>query len=510
MNKIKKNVHPNIITFLKKFHQNNNAQGTIEYLVIIAIVIVIGLIVVGISTNLFDTQQITQTNEQLKGQIGVGGITIIDAFSITNDTGLLNFKNNTGETITLTKITTDTGINEYNNPKIAQGNTELIELTNTCTCEPNQQTRTCEFQITYITKYGLEKTITQTTITQCNSTIQPEKQPIQPKHQDCFNLEQTPQPNPIPICTLNDLNKIRGEYLDKNFILINNIDASDTKTWNDGNGWEPIGTCGSGNECHAYPTPNYEFSFRGDFNGNNKIISNIHIYRPAQRYIGFFGHSSGNISNVGIVDHNIIGNQTVGGLIGESTGNVLNSFTSGNTQGTIASWAYLSYVGGLIGSSSGNITNTYTTGNVTGYNTTGGLIGYFSGDLSNSYSISNVTATEDFVGGLVGNLTYGNKISNSFATGEIIGINPIGGLIGNNSNGTITNSYWDSELTKQEYCYTTQSGTQTDTGCKKTINQETDYFGSGGIPFDPLKLNWSPDIWEPRIDNYPILKWQIE
>jgi hypothetical protein len=120
----------------------------------------------------------------------------------------------------------------------------------------------------------------------------------------------------------------------------------------------------------------------------------------------------------------------VGGLIGQSAGNVANSYAafSGNVSG-------YGTVGGLIGSTNGNVTNSYShvTGNVsstTGY--VGGLAGYTGGEISNSYSnvSGDVIGTGDYVGGLVGYAE--GSINNSYSTveGDLIGSNYVGGLVG--------------------------------------------------------------------------------
>jgi hypothetical protein len=120
----------------------------------------------------------------------------------------------------------------------------------------------------------------------------------------------------------------------------------------------------------------------------------------------------------------------VGGLIGQSAGNVANSYAafSGNVSG-------YGTVGGLIGSTNGNVTNSYSyvTGNVsstTGY--VGGLAGYARGEISNSYSnvSGDVIGTGDYVGGLVGYAE--GSVNNSYSTveGDLIGSNYVGGLVG--------------------------------------------------------------------------------
>ncbi|MDD4251100.1 MAG: hypothetical protein PHX27_02820, partial [Candidatus ainarchaeum sp.] len=390
--------------FSKKFHQNNSAQGTVEYLIVIAIVIVIGLVVAGLATNLFDSQQITQTNNQLKGQLGTGGISIVEGITnTTNETGLLNFRNNTGETITLTKITVDSKVNEYDG-SIPSGNNELIKLDNTCECAPNQKMRTCEFQITYKTKYGLEKTITQKTTIQCEKNPEPAKEPIVPIKLNCFDINA----NPIEICSLQDLNQIRDK-LDGNYILMKDIDATPTKEW-DG-GFEPIaGKWGNWSSNDWY----YSY-FEGNFNGNNKNISNLFIYLPSRNYVGLFGYSAGTIQNTLIIDQNITGYDDVGGLAGHVRGSVQNCYSSGYVNGN-------DYVGGLIGSSlfsTGIISESKSSSNVFGRYNIGGLVGSLNQAIvKKSYSLGDVNGVSS-VGGLIGKIEAQSIVSESYSSGLV-------------------------------------------------------------------------------------------
>ena len=145
----------------------------------------------------------------------------------------------------------------------------------------------------------------------------------------------------------------------------------------------------------------------------------------------------------------------VGGLVGlidSNTSEVINSFATGDVKGT-------SSTGGLIGSASSiTISNSYATGNVTGNSDTGGLIGFnryntinnsyatgavngtekvggFAGyndsaRVDNCYSTGNVTGSASSVGGFIGSAQWGNTISNSYATGSVLGVDNVGGFIG--------------------------------------------------------------------------------
>ncbi|MCX7242012.1 MAG: MBG domain-containing protein [Burkholderiales bacterium] len=78
-------------------------------------------------------------------------------------------------------------------------------------------------------------------------------------------------------------------------------------------------------------------------------------------------------------------------------------------------------------------------GGVTGQELVGGLLGFnYYGTISNSYATGTVVGTTR-VGGLVGSNSAG-VISNSYATGSVRGASYVGGLAGASS-GSITNSY---------------------------------------------------------------------
>ena len=77
--------------------------------------------------------------------------------------------------------------------------------------------------------------------------------------------------------------------------------------------------------------------------------------------------------------------------------------------------------------------------NIAGRYYVGGLVGQnYQGTITNSYATGSVTGS--YVGGLVGYNFYGT-ITNSYATGSVTGSYGVGGLVGMNNMGPITNSY---------------------------------------------------------------------
>lgn len=231
--------------------------------------------------------------------------------------------------------------------------------------------------------------------------------------------------NPYQIANCQDLQNV-SKNLSSNYELIKDVDCTDTKNWNAGAGFLPIGNLNS--------------EFKGTFNGNNHVIFGLYINRPNDDYVGLFGRGlKTKLANAGLVDVDITGHTYVGGLIGYNYGDIFNSHSVGKVVGT-GSWGS----GGLAGwSDSGNIMNCYAKGTVKGSiaETAGlvGEVGWNGGTISNSYFEGNVTGNA-YVGGLVG--IAGGVISKSYAAGTVIGNAIVGGLVGGNNNpGIISNSY---------------------------------------------------------------------
>ena len=210
-------------------------------------------------------------------------------------------------------------------------------------------------------------------------------------------------------------------------------------SWASGMGWESIG------EFSA------ESRFTTTFDGSHHTISNLYINRPSASEVGLFGYvgRGGQVRNIGLLDVDV--------------------------QGSGAQ-----YVGALAGSSEGAINSSYATGTVMGGYYVGGLVGENGGSVRASYAMVALTATER-VGGLVGSNTSTAAISASYATGDVPDTGSyIGGLVGHNNAGTVSDSYWD----------TTTSGTTTsDGGTGKTTSELQSPNGYAGI-----YANWNLDL----------------
>jgi murein DD-endopeptidase MepM/ murein hydrolase activator NlpD len=181
-------------------------------------------------------------------------------------------------------------------------------------------------------------------------------------------------------------------------------------------------------------------AFTGTFDGNGHKITNFTINGGSNQYLGLFGqiNSSVSVKNLSLENFAVVGiNYYVGGLVGYNNGSISNCYSAGQVSGVV-------YVGGLVGENGGSISNCYSTCVVSGPSGSeyvGGLAGCNLGSISNCYSAGQVSGSQD-VGGLVGG-NWEGSISNCSSTCVVSGLsgsNSIGGLVGINL-GSINNCY---------------------------------------------------------------------
>ena len=189
------------------------------------------------------------------------------------------------------------------------------------------------------------------------------------------------------------------------FKLGNDINLIDYQS---GEGWFPIGV--------YYP-------FKGNFDGNNKIISDLKINSSNLWYAGLFGYvSAGSITNVGLLNSDInvsSYNHYVGSLIGYNEGSVSGCYSKGIINNTSN---YSSFSGGLVGYSNGSVSNCYSTGAVISNYIVGGLVGANEGIVSNCYSTKTVTSNginNSYAGGVVGANWEGGIVLNCYSIGVV-------------------------------------------------------------------------------------------
>ena len=202
------------------------------------------------------------------------------------------------------------------------------------------------------------------------------------------------------------------------------------------------------------PVGNPTTYFTGIFDGQNHTIFKFDLYYPSDNdnCIGLFGNSDGKILNLAVEDVNVTGKGGKnGGLVGFNKGTIINCHSTGFVRGSVA-FHYL-YVGGLVGYNSGNIISNFSTCTVSGSssNCIGGLVGDNAhGNISNCYSSGKVTGNGGLVGGNSGNISSCYSISdvNGSSTGTfaggLVGVNVVGGNITNcYSTGSVISNYAD-------------------------------------------------------------------
>jgi hypothetical protein len=188
--------------------------------------------------------------------------------------------------------------------------------------------------------------------------------------------------------------------------------------------------------------------FSGTFDGSGYVISGVYMNYSvnSEQSFGLFGYvsSSGTIKNLWVTASYIKGKTQVGGLVGYSSGIIINSYFSGTVIG-------IEKVGGLVGSNiSGSIKFSYSIGTVTGEHYVGGLAGHSSGIIISSYFSGTVTGLVS-IGGLVGSNNIGSMIDSSYSLGTVKGKENVGGIVGFNISGKINFSYSEMMVTGTEY-----------------------------------------------------------
>lgn len=290
-------------------------------------------------------------------------------------------------------------------------------------------------------------------------------------------------------------------------IQTQDIDASPTTSWFDGQGWLP-------------------FPQEGSYNGQGYVIDHLYINRPTKDYIGLFATAS-KVINLTLTNVNITGKDYVGSLAGMNNNFVYidNCHGSGNvsgqsTVGGLIGWSQQSRVmncsfngtvngnvetGGLVGANGmGSISFCYSSASVNGAEYIGGLTGRNWGGLYNSYSTGNVSGSA-YIGGLsgaaVGSGYSPATIDRCYSAGHVSGDSLTGGLNGAFSLEftTIINSFWDVETSGQPA--SAGGGTGKTSAEMKTRTT----FSDSGWAF--------PDLW--GMDNalnagYPYLLWQVD
>ncbi len=196
-----------------------------------------------------------------------------------------------------------------------------------------------------------------------------------------------------PISTCAEL-QLMSQDLGDAYVLIADIDCTQTATWNGGEGFEPIGT-------NAAP-------FTGNLDGQDHTVTNLTINRPSTDYVGVFGYISEPawVTRLNLANAAILGQGYVGGIAAWSEGT---SFSHCRFSGNVT--APIRSVGSMLGGGERTV-------------------------LTNCSASAEITSTGPRVGGLVGEGTD-TKLTQCTFSGNVFGDDFVGGLIGLDSDGTI-------------------------------------------------------------------------
>lgn len=205
--------------------------------------------------------------------------------------------------------------------------------------------------------------------------------------------------------------------LSGNYVVVNDIDCSDTVNWNNGSGFVAVGENKPATE------------FKGIFDGGGYTISNLYV--SGDSFDGLFGVvRDAIVSNIKLV--NITVNSS-----GNSAGGITGYLRDGgiiencSVEGEIYSSSY--GIGGLVGLllNDGNITNSYFIGNVSGDYNVGGLVGYANSitinvSIMDSYAVANVSGNVSSSGGIMGANLTDVYCNNSYWNTDFIGVSACG------------------------------------------------------------------------------------
>ena len=274
---------------------------------------------------------------------------------------------------------------------------------------------------------------------------------------------------------------IKGNHVQGDYMLANDIEADMTQSWNSGSGFDPIGNFTS--------IPADAGGFNVSLDGAGFSIKNLYINMNTadgtqsnawlfdvlntiafvynltmqggsitQFDTSHFGSSGGSVGSIAGENFGSLKNvynngmeissqndsANIGGIVGYNNGTIIDAHNSGIVNDKNNDSAR---IGGIAGynADDGVISYSDNNGVVTGkgdYSSTGGIVGYNQGSIKNSFNNGNVTGYGDYLGGIVGENI--KDIFDSYNKGEIKGKGydtVTGGITGINDSGNINNVY---------------------------------------------------------------------
>jgi len=301
---------------------------------------------------------------------------------------------------------------------------------------------------------------------------------------------------------------------DADYILTTGINATETHSWNNGKGFQPI------------------TGFSGSLDGNGHTIRGLTINRPGTNGVGLIASTTSPsstttiVTNLTLYDIDITGGSQTGAIAGTADGSLTNITVTGRVDGD-------TNVGLIAGRTTGSIQQAHTAGTVDGTTNVGGLTGTSEHDITNATTTATVTG-DTRVGGLTGQYLDGTgpfdtaTLDRSAARGSVTGNDAVGGITGTNdaaiervyttatlsSSGSIggitaTDQSDDgtletSDIADSAYYDTQATGvTNSDGGTSRSTSEMTGDTATSSMP----ELDYT-DIWSPMYNDYPVLTTQ--
>ena len=331
--------------------------------------------------------------------------------------------------------------------------------------------------------------------------------------------------NPYEISNASELSAIRQD-LEAHYVIVEDIDASETAEFNNGKGFGTIGRAGVN-------VDNQGVGFGGVLNGQNHTVSHLMIGSGAQtglfhvinkgavvKNIRFSDITVNSQSNAGTVAaycnggkvQNVVASgeatasYSVGGLVSATYGDCLvsNSGASVQVSGRDA--------GGLVEevADTSTIEKSFATGDVASTHgnaaPSGGLIGHVdqssSATVINSYARGDVEGTY-FTGGLIGQNLGSPSVRKVFSTGSVGSGKVVGGFIGSVSSNP-QEAYWDEDTAGTPSAY----GESDDVVTTRPTALTTDKMTGASARSSMSGLDFG-ETWVAT-DEYPILAWQVD
>jgi len=217
------------------------AQGTIEYLVTIAVIVVISLIVVGLVMSTTDSSSnVASASSKISQSSSL--ISVFDAVVGADGNGLVSFSNNSGGLLIITKLSVDGVDSNYSDVSMSQGDEKTFSLNGVgsgCSCVGFEgKTKTCEVIIYAESEYGLEKQFPVAVSVDCvpvasatnlSAVVQPSNEPQEDILPEISFIDPTPADNAstensfvdinVSITSAPDLNEFKWNWNDTNYSL---------------------------------------------------------------------------------------------------------------------------------------------------------------------------------------------------------------------------------------------------------------------------------------------------